>query len=321
MIAEPDHSENTISYKTYYILKDIIYANTWTKNIYISFFCLGFIYLLDTKRMHHRFFYTPVVAICTLLLMYSFYRQNNYINHLMWSINILSVALLLLSPNKEKILLFCIFWLPGMLYTYCVSLSSNQGFHAISSASAVPLVGSIMITALFLSEIRPSGNYKFFSSLSCCLLYLILIVQLYMQVDLRYHSVYWEYSMKYQTTYIDRGSCAGLIVSSEKHSLYTDCLDMVQSVEHNLDGKVLYLTMNTFVYLDSNLEVAGYSPWLHNMEDYTFQALDAYYKINPDKMPDIVHVDAEYPYAAEQFCQMFHYNMQSTPYGFLLTPQ
>ena len=58
--------------------------------------------------------------------------------------------------------------------------------------------------------------------------------------------------------------------------------------------KALFLSKNTFLYLNAEKENASYSAWLSGVTDHTISRLEKYYQLFPDKMPDVVFIDRDY---------------------------
>ena len=321
ILNDPEHADTSLAWKTKVFFTSILDANSWSAYIYAAFALIAAVCLLDKKRAARRSVYALLAALCTLALMYSHYRLNHYINHLMWSVNILALFLFFLSddPNIRK-LFFCL-WIPGILYAFCLNLSSNQCFYAISSASAVSAVGSLMIVVLFTRDLIRS-HQGLLRRMACGgTLCLLLAAQLLSQGILRYQSVFWEYGgMDSLTAYISDGINAGIYASPDKYERYYDQLYCL-SVLDQYDGQpVLYLSENTWYYLVGNHPMATFSAWTSGVNEHTLARLEAYYAINPEKFPDVVFADGNYRDTAEQFCQMFGFVLEETPGGFLLTP-
>ena len=322
ILNDPEHADTSLAWKTKVFFTSILNANPWSAYIYAAFALIAAVCFLDKKRAAHRSVYALLAALCTLALMYSHYSFNHYINHLMWSVNILALFLVFLSDDPSIRKLFFCLWIPGILYAFCLNLSSNQYFYAISSASAVSAVGSLMIIVLFTRDLirsHPGFLRRLAYGGTLCLL---LAAQLFSQVSLRYQSVFWEDGgMDSLTAYISDGINAGIYTSPDKYESYYDHLYCL-SVLDQYDGQsVLYLSVNTWYYLVGNHPMATFSAWASGVNEHTLARLEAYYAINPEKFPDVVFADGDYRDTAQQFCQRFGFVLEETPGGFLLTPQ
>ena len=81
--------------------------------------------------------------------------------------------------------------------------------------------------------------------------------------------------------------------------------------------KVLFLSTHNWNYLFEEFDVCTYSAWLSGVNDHTLFRLQAYYTINPEKLPDAVLVEFENREYGEKFCEIMDYHMEETE-GFLL---
>lgn len=319
---DPEHPSISLVHKINQYYTNILFANSWTPPLYSIYLVIAAVQILDRKRRNHRPVYTLLLTTCTLALLYSCYHFNHYINHLMWPVNILALFLFFLSDSKNIRSLFFYIWIPGILYTFCLHLCSNQNYYAISSASAVSTVGSLIIITLYIKELTEHNPKAFHTYMCNGMLFLMLAAQILSQGILRYQSVFWEIGgMDCLTRKIGDGINAGIYTSEKKYASYYDSLDAL-SVLDSYDGQsVLYLSKNTWYYLVGNHPMATFSAWSSGVNEITIDRLYAYYDINPEKLPDVVFSEEEYKNIAELFCDIFCYHLQEIPGGFLLTPQ
>ena len=123
------------------------------------------------------------------------------------------------------------------------------------------------------------------------------------------------------TVTVDEGIEKGLVISEDRWDLYKSTLDTTKEIAAFGGDSVLYLSTNTWYYLQDNRQNASYSAWLSGVEVYTVDRLQVYYDINPDKLPDVVYVEEQYPDVAERFCTLFSYKMAPISSGYVLLPQ
>lgn len=275
--------------------------------------------LPDKGRSKRRLPYFLLSAGCVFILMYINYTRD-YINHLMWAVNLLALIAAVLSEKRICKRIFFTVWLPGMLYTFCLHMASNQQFYAISSASAVPAVGSILMIALFVRELIREGCPGFGKHAVLAAFCLIMTFQLGTQGISRYNSVFWESGgMEAQTQLVTQGIQKGLYVSEGQYKNYHTALENLQVLEEYSGKKVLFLSKKTWYYLTGDYEMAAYSAWLSGVNEHTVSRLQAYYALNPSKLPDAVYVDQSYQDMAELFCDLMGYSLSAVDGGYLLT--
>ena len=107
--------------------------------------------------------------------------------------------------------------------------------------------------------------------------------------------VFWESSMKTQTTTLDYGPQAGVITTAAKEQLYDRLMDAVLYIEEKTSAKsVLFLTEHTWMYLACpELRNSAYSAWLSGINHDSINKLIAYYRLNPAKLPDVIFADTK----------------------------
>lgn len=296
-------------------------ANALTPQHYDAFLLLGIICLADRNSHKRKLIYFPIATALTLVMMQSHYEKNDYINHLMWSVNVLAIFAFVLTRDKRIKGLFYVMWLPGILYAFCLNITSNQGFYAISSASAAATVGSILMIVLFAREMAadihiPIPAMRYFAA---ALVGLLLMFQLGTQCVLRYNSVFWEKGMENQTVMLEDGIDAGLMVSPAWERSYHNTLKNLKVLEEYNPEKVLFLSKSTWYYLATDYEFCTYSAWIAGVTEHSLDRLEAYYQLNPHKMPDAVFADTKYKDIAELFCQRFGYQLTAVSGGVVLT--
>lgn len=312
IMDDPEHPRISLLDVTKIFFTAILSANVLAKYIYPILIALFFVCLADRKRREHRLSYILIVLICVLTLMLGYYNINPYINNIMWSLNI--PALFIVVLTKEKIIknIFFTSWIAGMIYAFCLNATSNQMFYAISSASSVSLVGSIMIICIFVTELSKEEVVGELKNLVVILIGLVLVLQFFMQTSLRYKSVFWETDMASQKVLIKDGYNAGLYVTEEKYQQYYTRLNDVKKLEEYDAEKVLFLSNYTGYYLVGDYDMSTYSAWLSGVNEHSVKRLKTYFEINPDKKPDVVYAEKDFEEFAKQFCELCGYRIDRT---------
>lgn len=318
IMNDPEHPAISLLSKSIRFLGAILKATPFCKYLYPLLFALFSICLLDKRRKDRGALYFFIAAMPTLILMADHYRTLHYINMVMWSANILGLFVFLLSKKRISRLLFLLFWIPGMAYSFCLHLTSNQAFYAISSASSVSLFASMAMIAVFTGEIAGEIRPGFFKKCTAALACILLVFQLASQFELRYSSVFWESGMSKLTVSLDEGIEAGLYTSEERADSYRRGLKVIDKVKELNVRKVLFFSKSTWMYLCEDFEFATYSAWLSGVNENALARLKEYYSLHPDKTPDAAFIDLENKDMALQFSKVFHYELTQIHDGFLL---
>ncbi len=265
------------------------------------------------KRYKRIIFIIAEILVFGLLLSHWYY--NDFINHLMWSVNILAVFAFVLTDEKLIKRIFYHIWISGMIYAFCINITSNQGFYAISMGSAVSFVGSVMMIILYTSELLNEKQFKASNTVIVIGVTVIMASQVITQAEMRYKSVFWEKDLKSQEYYIEQGPEKGLYVAEGRYNDYWRKFPELKSIEKEGLKKVLILSENTWYYLTGDFEISAYSAWLSGVHSESFERLKAYYELNPEKRPEAVYTDTKYIEKSKAFCEELGFLMYKTENG------
>ena len=115
--------------------------------------------------------------------------------------------------------------------------------------------------------------------------------------------------MKSQTQLIEDGHNKGLYVTESKLNYYYNCLDNLETLEEYDSDKVLFLSDTTWYYLAAETQLCTYSAWMSGVNEHSLDRLEEYYRISPEKLPDLVYADVANKAIAEKFCERFGYTI------------
>lgn len=319
-----------------YILDDPehIYVSMWVKalNFFLGFFFAGpnvpelycamaglfALHCIDRKRQQHDPLYIAAAAGITIAILFSQYSHVPYINQVMWPINIFALFLVLVTNDKTARLFFHTLWLPGMVYAFCYQMASNQDFYATSAGSSVATVGSVFITALVLHQQLRSLSTLPLSKIAVGMICLLLAAQMFFPVYARCYFFFLQPEPQdAHCIKVEDGCCKGLLVSRGSYDMYYAQMKDAACLKDRGYQKMLFLSDSSWYYLFDDFEMCAYSTWLSGVNDHTLFRLQAYYTINPEKLPDAVLVEFENREYGEKFCEIMDYHMEETE-GFLL---
>ena len=290
ILNDPEHSGISLITKIkVYVLGIIQYRFP----IYIYLASALFVVTGRLKKDWRPYCFAGVCVCCSMYIL-GFEMFHQYLNYLMWPITILGFYCAVTSTNVVIKRLFWCLWVPGMLYGFFLNMAPNQVFYAISSAATIATVSSIVMAAVYASDMANENKAVFSRKIMITCLAVVFALQIGTEVHLRYTSVFWEpESMAAQTVCAESGPEKGILMTPEKEAL---CQNIQTAVSYIKDDeqieKVLFASNNTEFYLYAEKELSTYSAWLSGVNSHSLNKLDAYYKINPDKIPDAVYLES-----------------------------
>ncbi len=320
MLDDPQHQNTSLFEKIYLYFSEIFtFRGLINRLSYIAALVLLVLCMADKKRFERKYLYFTLAAMLTVSLM-RIHISENYSNFLMWPVNLLAPFLFLLSDNSKLRGIFHTIWIPGMIYTFCAHFASNQGIFAIFSSASVPLLGSVLMLCIFTCDALEQLSAKRGRLLLCALTAFILTVQLGAEAYQRYSKVFWSSGLENQIYSIEDGSHKGLMVAQDNYKLYYSKLEAMERLKDYDAQRVLYLSTDSWCYLNGGYEFGSYSSWPAGIDETTLKRYESYYSLNPDKMPDVVMAETAHRETAEKFCQLFSYTMDEYDNCLILTP-
>lgn len=217
LFNDPEHtSQSVIQVTNNYIL-----SITKCTRSFAPCLLIALIATVVSKLKNNKAVGFIVVIWMIIVIQIDFLIRKPYLNFLMFPINLIAPYCVLQSKEKKIQSLFWIVWIPGLIYTYCINLGSNQGFYAISSASTVMTIASVMTMIGFISELKHNTNNKILLFFSSAMVAILLGLQLCSEFVLRYSSVFWEdQGMKAQTVLVDSGTEKGIFITPILYERY-----------------------------------------------------------------------------------------------------
>ena len=274
--------------------------------------------LLDKKRQAHKLLYFAAASCLAVIQIYYFVRIDRYINYLVLPLNTMFPPVYLLCDSEEmrgerKKILFG-YMIPGFIYSFCCHFASNQRLYTISSTSFIMLMGTVVLTGLFLqNELRRTDQKGLCAKAAVAVGCLAFALEIGSLAYLRYTSVFWERSMKEQTILVNAGPEKGILVSERAFLEYDRYMTEVR--KYIGKGKTVFLARETVPYLIAQNEIAAPSAWMSGSADDQINSLREYYAINPEKEPDYVYCSEKYQDAAATLWENDEYTKTVTESG------
>ncbi len=311
MLSDPYHQQMSVfGYVKDYIIQ-VLFGIPNVLWIYICFVLLFIAAAVDKERSRRRSIYFILGCILTLALLIFAFVFRRYINCFIYPLNILALLCMILGTDEKALPLFECFWLPGMIYSFCINMSSNQYYLAISSSSLAALAGSIVIIGIFVGDL--SGDITWIKK-TCISLYVSMLAVLFaFLVILRYSFVFMNSEVSLQTESIDKGPQKGIMSTLQDRDIYEGIYaDAIEMEEHNPD-RILFFARDNWPYLMNTWKCGAYSPWLQNeIDDYTVRMLQAYYAMDGSRKPDIIYIDSRYSKYAKELLKVLDFKIVKT---------
>ena len=320
ILNDPDHQKASFLYKVKSYFGAITMQRGYFLPLYGLIAIIFFTCFFDKKRFYRNGLYFCVAAGFTAVLMLA-HSTLGIINALMWSVNVMGPFIFLLTDNGQIKSLFYHFWLPGILYSFCMHMASNQRFVSIASGATVAAVGTLMMLIVYASQSRNFSRTRFRCLLSVITAALILF-QLSSTAYLRYKQTFLGEDVEYQTVMIDGGVFDGLFVSDKVAEAYLLEKEVLSYLDNYNVEKVLYLDVITWYYLANNYNFSSYSSWLGYADaSASIERLKMYYSLYPEKMPDAVLANSDRAKITNLFCETFNYRAEVYENGVVLLPK
>ncbi len=284
VFQDPDHPlpalpESLINYCSYIAGSSTIVIPALALTVICS--------IIFRKRHQNTGFCLVCAAITVVIADYIGHSDKPgyaIINSIMFPFSLLGLYCFIVEPEPINRRIFCFMWIPGLVYSWVISIGSNQKFHVVAAAATVMTVASVLLAGRFIRNRKPAVVLVMFVGL--------LAVQIGAETFLRYETVFKSpEGIAAQTAYVDRGSEAGLYVTDDRCEYYSKRYDVVETIKNDPEmTQLLVVSPNTWYYLDSEKKIASFSAWTWVINDNTFGRLWTYYGLFPDKWPDCVLV-------------------------------
>ena len=245
-----------------------------------------FIKYLKTEKAKMTGFIITVVLVAAMQIDFVF--ELNYINCFMFAPLLLGLYSYIFSNSEIIRKLFIFIWIPGLIYSFCLNLSSNLGISAVTSAASLMTAVSFVMAAVFIKDNTDTKKALAFS------LAVLAVFQVGLQLHIRMNTVFDKTSISNMTETVENGAVKGIRTTQGRIRYYLIMLkDIEPLMEDNVD-KVLILSPESWLYLDAEKDIGSYTCWSPFIDEYTVELLKEYYELYPDMMPDKVYVESYY---------------------------
>ena len=293
ILNDPDHASRSF----YAVVHSYFYTLTTTfRSFLMPWLVVLIIALTDRNRYRNGWMYFCLTALLTAIAILTRIPsiQTDY-NYIMFPGAACGLSAYLLTPHKNH-RIFMQIWLPGMLYTFCLTWASNQGVNAASMGMPVVLIGSILLIRELLLQI-PAQADRYARKLPLGIALLLLASQLLTQCYTKSVHAFWEPSVGELNTELTQGPLRGLRTTPEHadayHTLLSEIADYASGEE-----PVLFLTSSPWCYLYADRTYGTYSSWISTLSSSTdadttehlLSRLSEYYTLHPERIPQDIYI-------------------------------
>ena len=296
MLTDPEHPQIGISNKLGGYFNGILNCHPQFKLVLYSYIAMLVVMLIDRNRKNHRAFYLIISCMFTLVCYVMFYPNliYAYYNAIMMPMVFVGLTAYILCENKPKSL-FCSVFIGGILYSFAVTMGSNQYFYVISMACAATNTASFVFLAQLFKEMKQRPDEVAYGDWlrrgSIVTAALAISVLGFMQIDAKANHCFWDGSPDTLTYRISSGPARGIYTTAVNYNEYERFSSDLEYYETVENGNILMLTSNTYCYLMvDDMPYGSFSAWISGENETALRRLEEYYSINPDKVPQYIYV-------------------------------
>ena len=247
-------------------------------------------------------FFTACVAAPLIQLLPN--CTSSTYNHIMLPFIFFGITSYLLLESKPRELLLAVF-IPGIIYSFCIHMSSNQVMYCISMAMTVTNVASMIFLGCLIAEMRETpDNITYANAVRCvtlCTVAAVIALQAGVQITSKTFHVFWDSAPEQLTTEISSGPAEGILTTDGNAQAYETVYADISDFMNRENGNILFLTPRTWTYLAMNdFGYATYSAWLPDNTNNTLERLQSYFELNPDKVPRYIYIPKDTKFDAMQ---------------------
>ena len=295
MLDDPEHKANAFGVIVERYFKSVFYMQPHFKYAVYSYCAMALVMLIDRRRRLHRsvyLFITACIVMYTEMLLLPTLHNKSY-NAVMFPLVFIGITAYVLCENKPRELFAGVF-VTGILYSFFVHYTSNQGFYVIAMGFAAVNLASLMFLAQVLREMRVSPDnitYAVWVRRLCVgAVAVMLCMQGAFQIGSKARHCFWDGEPEALTAEITEGPAAGLKTSEQNAQVYQEIYDDLSMYWEAEEDNLLILTERTWTYLAADMPYGTYSAWLSGENKNSISRLEEFWSINPDKRPRYIYV-------------------------------
>ena len=294
MLLDPEHQNTSFFYKLPRYFSAVFLHGVERWKYILPLFVIELIVLAaDQKRfIHKKCYFTIACALssaCYIAVIPTVLTTD--FTAIVFPVFFPSVISYILIQNKPKAIFEGIF-VPGILYSFCLHMSSNQAFFVISMAISISNIAGIIFIGIFLKEAAESECNRR-AGFRCCAAAGLALASLYagFLTFVRAEHTFRDGSPSSLDIELQSGPAKGVITNQNNAFMYHTALQDLKYYSDKPDGNILILVKEPWYYLETyGKSCASYSAWIAEEDNNTLRMLDSYYTQNPEKTPKYIYI-------------------------------
>ena len=282
LFRDPDHPTGRFLWVSQYAkLVKAVWRTTRGTIILFPLYAVFFVLVLLIPRNHQKMKYFLYGLLLLTIMLVTVYRDSIH-NFAMVIFVPLGVAAMKLDDEHNKSLrnMYGI----GIIYILMINLTSNTVLNAVSMASVICLIPSVLIFDDYLKK-------KYLNNRQIKILFVLSLSVLlgFMGID-RFTRIFQDEAPYTLKAKIEEGPLKGTVSTTEKVSLYNRQLDMIRKSIGDSEGAVFFFGENSWPYLVSERKYGTYALWFKEYRESDIYRLKEYWSIYPDRIPQTLYI-------------------------------
>lgn len=195
----------------------------------------------------------------------------------------------LLTKDQTAKRVFRFMWLPGLIYMFCINISSTVGFDAVVIPGLICTFASCFLAVLFWKENTAKESKGKINKLAVFAVMGLFLLTLGSETFARSTFVCGAGRLDDLTAKIEQGPYKNLYCAPKTYERYSAIVRDLEPLKADSSKKVLLLT-NYWFYLDINSKPTTSSCYFPFVDDIFLDQLEEYYQLYPQFVPDVIYV-------------------------------
>ena len=199
----------------------------------------------------------------------------------------------MLTKDKLSRKMFLNMYIPGLIYMFCINISSNVGLEASLIPSVICAMASCFMVSAFMKENVVSLENKLLNRLGLSAFSLNVLLSLGAGIYVMSCLAFANGRIAKLNSKIEQGPNKGIYCTQSVNNAYSKVVKDLEPVKNNDSEKVLLLT-GYWYYLDVEKKPTGSSCWCPYIDDLLLDQYEEYYSLYPQLIPDVIYLDYRY---------------------------
>lgn len=240
-----------------------------------------------TKNLHRLIYLFLSFATAIIFVVGAFQKYFNEIYFFEFPFFIISLVCYIITKNKNKTLFYCM-WIPGAIAAVSHFFSSNSLLSSINIILIINNTAGVFFIADLFKEMCSRQNNKSLLTITRSVLYVALCMQLIIHLSFFSLSLFNQKIINKASV----GPYSGIYMTDNQFSNYTKTTADLDLIKERADeNSPIYIVsyQSCWMYMYTNLPFAAHTAYYLALPDS--ELLIAYYKENPDRIPEYIYVD------------------------------